>query len=576
MAFLSRRIHRRLALISLCAAALAIGACKDRGLEEDETPDDSESPTLAIETPERGSLIEGSGGGSVHVSGRATDAGGDLDRVEINGVEAELGADGSFSADVEVGNGITLLSTVVRDAAGNQATDTRAVLAGQFAPLSQPVDRAFGAWLSASALDAVGDTAAAFVTGQDLGALIAPFNPVLTAGGSCLGARVNVEDINLSESRVTLVPRAGSLGLVVELDNLDVPLDVDYDVACLGSDVGASLTASRFTFEGELSAQVTDGQLSVEITSSTAHFDGFALDVGLVPSQIVNLIASDLDQTIADQLTARIDDLVVPQLDGALAGLAAGRTFELLGKQVTVAVSPRELTIEEGGARIVLDATLGVDGADGGALPGYLVSPGPLPALDSTDGFDLAIADDAANQALAAFTAAGGIDQNIAIGGGDYGQVGELFDRIHISALLPPVVTAGPDGLVLSVGDLRCDFEKDEAGGTVATTSIALSASARVTLIATESGAVRMAVSEPEVHADFEEASGANSLAEPEIEQLGSFAGTRVVGTLGSLIGEVPIPSVLGLSVTDLQVETAASEAGYLVATGRLLAAPPP
>jgi hypothetical protein len=238
---------------------------------------------------------------------------------------------------------------------------------------------------------------------------------------------------------------------------------------------------------------------------------------------------------------------------------------------VTVAISPRELTVEEAGVRLVLDATLSAAGATGA----YLVSPGPLPALDSADGFDLAIADDVANQALAAFTAAGGLDRVLELGGGEYGEVGELFDRIHIRAPLPPVVTAEPDGLVLAVGDLRCDFEKDEAGGTVSTTSIALSASARVNLVAGDDGAVRMTVAEPDVSADFEEASGANSLAEPEVERLGAFAGGRAVGALGSLIGAVPIPSVLGLSVADLAVESAPGGSGYLVARGRLVAPPP-
>jgi hypothetical protein len=568
MAFLSRRI---LALTSL-SAALATGACKDRGLEEDELPDDSTAPTLTIEAPLRGSILaETSGERSVTVSGRVSDAENNLEGVEVNGIAAELAGDGTFRVDVPVASGVTLLDTVVRDAAGNRATDTRSVLAGPFAPLDQPVENAFGAWLSAAALDAVADTAAAFVNGQDLGALITPFNPVLTAGGDCLGARVSVVDIGLSESRVSVVPRDGALGLVVEIDDLDVPLDINFDVGCAGGNVGATLAASRFTFEGALTAQVTDGRMTVALAESTSRFDGFELDVGFVPSQIVNLIASDLDDTIAAQLTQQIDDLVVPQLDSVLAGLADGQSFELLGKQITVALSPRELTIEEGGARLALDASLTVGGADGGALPGYLSSPGEMPVLDSADGFGLAIADDIANQALAQFTAAGGLDIVLDIGGGEYGDVGELFDRIHISATLPPVVAIGADGLVLSVGDLRCEFEKDEPGGTVATTSIAVSASATVSLITTETGAIRMAVSDPEVRADFEEASGANSLAEPELERLGSFAGGRVVGALGSLIGEVPIPSVLGLSVSDLAVDIG-GEAGYLVASGRLVA----
>jgi Glucodextranase, domain B len=559
--------------LALTSSALALlVACKDRGLDED-GPDDRDEPTLTIDAPERASLLDD--GTRVRVIGRATDAtGGAIDRVEVNGAPAEVGDGGSFVADVEVGAGITLIHTVARDAAGNEARDTRAVMAGQFAPLEQPIESAFAAWLSADAIDAVGDTAAAFVAGQDLGALVAPFNPVLTAGGDCLGARVSVVDVDLSESRISLAPAAGSLALVVELDDLDVPLDVAFDVACVGGTVGARLTATRFTVEASLAADASEGAFAIEIASAEARFEGFQLDVGLVPGEIVDLIASDLDETIADQLTARLDELVLPRLDAALAGLAAGTSFELFGQEVTVALGPRELAIEESGARLVLDATVTAAGADAGALPGYLSSPGPLPALGSEgeDGFALAVADDAANQALAAFTAAGGLDRILPVGGGEYGEVGELFDRIHIAAPLPPTVSAGPDGLVLTAGDLRVDFEKDEAGGTVSTTSLALSASARVDLVVAESGAIRLAVSEPEVHADFEEASGANSLARPEIERLGSFAGGRVIGALGSLIGEVPVPSVLGLSVTDLAVAPAPDAAGYLVASGRLVA----
>jgi hypothetical protein len=560
-------LHRRATLSLFAAAVAALAACKDRGLEE-EGPDDREAPSLEIDSPERGTLM-GAAGSTVRVTGTATDADGDIDSVEVNGEPVELGQGGAFSAEVAVGAGITMLHTVARDAAGNQVTDTRAVLAGTFAPLSRPVESAFGAWLSADAIDAVGDTAAAFVTGTDLGTLIKPFNPVVSRGGDCLGVRVNVVDIAISASRIALEPATGSLSLVVELDSLDVPLDVDFEVACAGEDVGARLTADRFTFEAGLSASVAGGAIAIAVDSASSRFAGFELDVGLVPSQVVNLIP-DLDQIIADQLTAQIQELVVPQLDGLLAGLAAGTSFELFGKQVTVALAPRELTLEEGGARVVLDATLSAAGT-GGAAAGYLVSPGSLPALGSPGGFDLAVADDVANQALAAFTAAGGLDQVLPLGGGEYGEIGELFDRIHIAATLPPVVTIGPEGLVLAVGDLRCDFEKDEAGGSVSVTSIAMSASATVDLIATDDG-VRMAVAEPAVYADFEEASGANSLAGPELERLGSFAGGRVVGALGSLIGEVPLPTVFGLGVADLAVEIVPE--GYLVARGRLVATP--
>ena len=559
----------RLRHVMLLAAPLASAAvaCHDRGLDESDTPTDADPPVLVVSRPERATISSGTG--FIRVEGQASDGGSGISRIDINGERVGVDPSGAFSTSITPAPGTSLIHVVATDGSGNQASDTRAILAGTFVPLDQPVAEGLAVTLSPAAFATVGDLAAGLIGGADLGALVAPLNPVLDTGVACLNAQVNVTGVGKSAVRIELVPGAGRLALSVEVDDLDVPLQVPFELACVGGDASARITADRVRLGGDVLIDA-DGGLAVTLDGVTASFDGFSLDVGAIPSQVVDLFADQIGDIIAGILVDQVDQLVAPLLDEAIAGLAAGTTIDVLGAPVEVSASPRVATIDDSGATLVLDTAVSAPSAAPGMV--YLASPQPLPALDHSADLALAVADDALNQALAALWAAGGLDLTIPLGGGDYGDVGVLFDRVHLTALLPPVVQSGPAGLSVALGDVRFAFEKEDGGQVVATTSVVVNATAALTVAAApDGGALALQVVDPQVFADFEEATGANQLAADQVETLISFVTTRALAAAGDLLGQVPIPSVAGASVENLSVAAGADAPGYLVASGHLV-----
>lgn len=138
---------------------------------------------------------------------------------------------------------------------------------------------------------------------------------------------------------------------------------------------------------------------------------------------------------------------------GALLGRAA---FVL---SIDGALDEREpIDFSVAGAIIALDTELRARGDE--ASPGWVYVANQLPAMDTRSGFQLAVADDAANQLLGSFWAARGMDLAIDLANGPYGQLGTLFNRVELSAKVPPHVDASGDALVLTIGDFLGTFQQ--------------------------------------------------------------------------------------------------------------------
>jgi len=564
----TRNFYFRPTTAFLLAAAASIIGCGDRGLGPD-GPSDLTAPSLIVTAPHRATLS--TGGGWIRVEGVATDRESGLHRVEVNGIPATVSADGSFMATVPLTAGTLLLHTVAFDADGNRATDTRSVLSGSFVALDTPVDRAFAAAVSADGFASIADVAESKINQTDLGAAVQSLNPVFEKGFTCLRAALEIADIDTSAVRIQLVPHAGGLRLEAEIDNLDVPMDIPFELACANGDATARLRASRFSIAADLDVGIRSGQFTVEIGAGQAWFEGFLLDVAFVPGDVLNLIYDDIDNVVANVLVGQVESIVGPKLRDALNGLAAGKAIELLGSTIVVQISPEAISFADAGAHVSLNASMEARRVPDSGL-GYLSTPEALPELTpaTTPGLSVAMADDAGNQLLSGLWASGALDQTLPLGGGEYGEVGVLFDAVHLSALLPPVLRATDQGLSVVLGDLLCAFEKDG----LASTTVIINASADLAVTSHPDGTLSLTLGDPVVHADFEAAIGANALADQEVETLAAFVGTRALTVLGSMVGHVPVPAIGGVALEDLAIDLGQTHPGYLVLGGRLSDAP--
>ncbi|HEY5922802.1 MAG TPA: hypothetical protein VIV11_14085, partial [Kofleriaceae bacterium] len=206
----------------LAAALLLAAACSSESTSD--TP-----PTLEVTSPARGTLADAE---TVTVRGTAKDAEGPV-KVTVAGLEVTPAADGTFSIDVPVAAGIDLIETHAIDSAGNDVRDVRAVLAGTLAPSDGTKAGQVGARAGVTALRAVGNAVAAAAEQVDFTAAAQALNPVYDNSG-CLGAKINVTSITLSNIGAVLAPKTGALSTDVTIDNLVVRMSANFKVACIG------------------------------------------------------------------------------------------------------------------------------------------------------------------------------------------------------------------------------------------------------------------------------------------------------------------------------------------------------
>ena len=564
---------KKLALLSL--SLIAASACSDRGLR-DPAIKESDPPVLVVEKPLRGTVLPETD--TTIVEGFASDMGSGLDKVLVNGIEAELDEDGKFTAEIPLADGVTLVQTTAIDEDENEETDTRAVLQGMFVPPNTVVNDAGAARVNDQTLGAIGLIGAEVLTETDMGAAVQPFNPVLDKGFNCLEVQLSVEDVQKSLVMIDLVPTYGGIAIAADVYDLDVPMHATFEALCIDGSASIDLSASRFHMEGTLALSI-DGndELAVAIDPYSAYFEDFNLDVGIIPGNVIEMIYEEIDDKVAELLIGQIASKVPPIVEAQFDGFGFERSVTLYGMDIDFGVRPSSIDFTPQGGTITIDTRIEVknDPVVAGG-PGFLWTPEALPTMPSSeapgDGFRLAMADDVVNQALSAFWVAGIFEHSIATDTETSEGLGALIDRVDVYMPFPPTVSAKATGNAASVtaGDIRIDvLYIDSAGNEEIITALALSAEIGIDVETDVTGAVRLKTSSPLAWVDVleEEVTGPNPLSDAEVEMLSSFVVARLTTMIGGIVGEVPVPSFSSARITNLGTQPTT---GYLMLGGNI------
>jgi hypothetical protein len=548
---------RKLWTLGLLATALV--GCSDHPYAPAVPAIDPVAPRVHITAPARGTFAGDVA--KLEVRGTATDDA-RVAGVTVNGVDAVVAGDGSWTAMIPVAPGTQLIQAVASDGDGNTAKESRAVVVGPLQPIATAVPQAITAAISARTFAALGQGVAGYAVAGQLAAAIAPANPVIDAGGGpdCLYVQGSITSASVgAATTVSLVPGAGGLALDVELDQPRVGMHLAYAAACFDGSREVMAAASHIQVTGTLRAQITGGAFDVALIDQHVEVTGFDVDLGGVPGDVVDLL--HLDAALGPIVGTATEKLVVPALNAALGGINGVHTVDVLGTPVDVAVTPAAMRFDPTGAIVDLDTVLRARGDTGS--PGFVVVPNQRPAMASDRGFELAVADDAVNQLLGSYWAAGGLTRTFDLTTGSYGALGELYDRVELSAAVPPFVDASGSALALTIGDLIATFRH----GDEVATAVAINAAVSVKVVTGSDGLPRLDVGSPTTYVDIldEHVDGANELSNADFEAITSFALARVVAVGSGLIGTIPLPSLGGISVRDVGV---AAHAGYLVVDG--------
>lgn len=541
------------ALVPGLALALAASACTDE-------PTPKLPPELKVTSPARGTMQAGLS--TIEVTGTVApnpDTDVAVAKVEVNGVEAAVAVDGSFTARIPLAPGANLIKTVAIGVDGGERRDTRALVTGTFQPLDSAVDNALSAGLSKAAFSRLGTFAGDQIAAADLSALLMPMNPVVAKGLSngqedCLYGKVSVRPgVDLTDANIQLVPVATGLKLDVTLDRVVAPLHARYAAACIDGDTDITIRATQMRIKGDLGVTVSGGRVHVKLQNPQITMTGFDLQASGLPGAVLDLL--DLDQEIGNIMASATEKFVGPMVEKAIEGVKVGEQHvSLLGQDLGITIAPVAVHFDTAGADILLDTSMVVAGAPASAT--FLYTDGQTPPARANTGLEIALADDAINQVMAGFWAAGALDRSLP---GD----GALADAITLDAKLPPVVSAGADGaLHLTVGDLMATLSK--GGVPSATMALNLEVALQAEPAAFDPTVVKLTLGLPTLTTDivdnqtgFDTDSMSRVLPGLVQLQLDGFA---------PILGAIPLPDIHGLRPVDVRI---GGQRGYItVAAG--------
>lgn len=553
---------RNLAFLStgIVAAVAAVTAGCTGGPGQTKEP-----PVLHVMSPAR-SLVQGQAG-SLTVSGTALPGpdGDPIAKVLVNGVEATLHPDGSFSAAVDLPQGETLIQTVAKDEGGVAATDTRAVQAGQLQPVGSNIERAVAAALSADAFAKLSAAAGPIIKGINIPALIAPLQPMLSVGDSSTGAQLFVDNVKFSDIKISLTPVQDGLSFSAEIDQLDVPAHATFSVLGFGDSASLGVTADKIVIAGTL--QVTPAGMSgfqTKLVSPKVQLTNFVAHVGSIPDAIVKLL--DLQSTI-QTIVAKVAELLMgPLVNQALGALAGPQTLPVLGHQLTMQVAPSAVSFTPAGGLVEIDMKALLAGSE--SSPGFIFTANGSPAMDPTFGFQLGLADDLANELLAELAAVGALNLSVPQNVG-------VFDTVQIQMTLPPMISAdASDGqgsgqangaMRLMLGDMLATFTSH--GTPVGKAAINAKVDLEITP-APGGGSVALQLGAPEIHVDtLDDVPNTTGLNGPDLANATAVGLGAQIDAISKLLVAIPVPSIAGLQFRNLSLT---GDEGYVLVSGQL------
>ena len=550
--------------LTLITAVATLAAC-DNPYNPDAPAIDPAAPVVHITSPARGTFA--GAGKTVVVTGTATDDSGAVASVTVNDVAAVVNGDGTFAATVPVTPGTNLLHAVATDAGGNVGKESRAVVAGALTSLDRSIPSALTMSMSAQTFDAIGRGAAGYIQSANLTALVQPMNPVLDLGTTngqpdCLYAQAIVTSVAVGRSTIGLAPHAGGLELDAVLESVRIGMHLQYAASCVDGSRDVVVAASKVHVAGNLAIGVGFDGFDIKLVNPDVTLTNFNVNLGGVPGAIVDMLS--LDTRMAPIIGWATERFVAPMLNKSFASLNQTKTVSVLGHAVDVTVTPAAIDFDVTGAVVQVDTTLRAHGDEQAA--GFVFVPNAVPAMNRAQGFQLAVADDAANQLLTSLWAAHGMDAKLDLKTGSYGEIGTLYDRVEIAAAVPPYVDASGSKLVLTIGDLGATFMNGESVATkvVLNAQLALEVNADPT-----TGALRLDVGTPTTYVDVldESVDGANELSNAQFESIASFAVSRAVAFGSGAVGAIPLPAAGGVALKDVSVT---QQTGYLVVGGRV------
>jgi len=514
-------------------------------------------PVVTVTSPARSTVQNGAG--MVTVAGTVAPGkqGTPVQQVMVNGVAATLGMDGTFTAAVQVPEGATLLKTVATDAAGSTASDTRSIEAGTLRMPGSMVGNGITAAISAQAFTAISGAATALIKQENFTKLLAPLQPMINKGGSCLGAKGYVDSLTITDANISLVPVQGGLSITAEIDGLDVNGHADYHVACIGGSDTFQVTADAVVVSGTLTV-TPNGMMGFTTTLASPNVSITNLNVTAsgLPGAILDLI--DMNGLISFAVSKGAEMFMGPMVNQMLGALAGPQKLMLLGKTIDVQVQASQVSFDTTGGIVALNTMMLIEGSE--SSPGYIYTTPGSPVMDPGQGMVLGLSNNLANEALEELSAIGMLNLAMPTASG-------TFDTTQMMVTSAPMISGDPaDGkLKLVLPDMMATFTSH--GTPVG--KAAINAQLELKVSPSNNGyAVAIQLGTPDISVDtLPDVTNDTSLTNQDLATAVKLALDSQITSISALLGSIPIPSVAGLQLHDLSID---SDSGYVIVKGTL------
>ncbi len=531
-----------------------VAACTDSAGEL------KDPPVLRVTSPQR-SVIQDRAG-LVRVTGTVAPnelSGEVVEKVLVNNVQATVGADGTFTAMVEVKPGATLIHTTARDAAGQEASDTRAVHAGELRPVGANIENALTVAVSTQAFAKLSAAAGPMIKGIDMAAMLAPMQPMVhmgdEAGEDCLFARMYVDDVNMSNATISLIPTNAGLQFRAQIDGLDVPARARYAAACVAGSNTIRVKATKVVVSGTLVVTASGNQgFKTALTNETVQITGLDIQASGIPGTIIDLLRLD---TVAGFIISKAAPLAMePMMNKALGGLAGPQMMDVMGKTLHMEVDPTTIDINSSGALVTLSTKVLLAGSE--SSPGFIFTDNGMPTMDAGTGMQIGLADDLANEMMAEITAIGMLNLQMPAHGG-------TFDNTNIAMTLPPMISADPaDGkMKVILGDMMATYT--DHGTPVA--KAAISAAIELKIVPASNGyGVALELGTPVTHVDvLDEVANTTRLTEQDLAKATEVCLAGQITAISKLLTNIPLPAIAGVQMRNMSI---GSDDGYVMVRG--------
>ncbi len=450
-----------------------LGANNTDDDDDDTTPDEPDPLTLAITSPDEGTV---GWGPSVTVTGDVT---GDSPVVSVTGVDATP-SDGTFTAAVPVDETavFTPLLAEAEDASG-WLRDRRTHVHGDTVDTILPVDRGLAVRITDHGLDGVEVIALGEFNEETIVQQILDSNPLYSG----MGIEINATAADVGGMEIDLDAEATGLGLIATL--YDVSIDVEVDAGILGTYPG-NIWLDRVDVDGLVTLSVAAGDLVVEMTEINVNLVGLQLNFNGIWGWVLDIIEAVAPIFLEDMIASMLSEEVVAAVDELLQAFDQGFEFGPILIEVTFA----EVGHDVDGVNLVLD--LAVNLGDAEVPPTRVSTDGDLPTLWGSMtpvgqvpyGLHMVIDDDALNAIGVALFASGELVQEIdgqipgdfpieltaALFQGSFPSLDvdeEELMYLRTEPSIPPVGTAaeGPDGVLdFHIPGFMLDIDTDLDG----------------------------------------------------------------------------------------------------------------